>query len=369
MMAGATLLTTSITSTPPHSECAEPSKDGRSGAQSRTRLPPASARWPRNMNFKALRAFQLIAERGSLSAAASDLCLSQPAVSRLIAMLEGELALRLFNRTGRGLSMTREGKLFYDTTKHILAGIEDLPRIARDIRGGDQQFHLLTTARIAQAVISPALSRLRKETDRIRVRVDVLSHQDIDEHIAMGGFDLAIATLPLASAHLPVETSPLFKVRIDAVLPAGHPLTARDVLTAADLANADLIGPWHDPLWRLQLGDLLPPAGASASAMVETPSSLLACQMASDGVGIAFMDRLSARGLDSDAVEFRPLSPAKWLTFGYVHPRGRPLSPHATAFVNSVRQTIGEFRNKNSDNANSVFPDDHELGDKISKST
>jgi len=66
---------------------------------------------------------------GSLSAAASDLCLSQPAVSRLIAMLEGELALQLFNRTGRGLSMTRESKLFYDTTKHILAGIEDLPRI------------------------------------------------------------------------------------------------------------------------------------------------------------------------------------------------------------------------------------------------
>ncbi len=73
--------------------------------------------------------------------------------------------------------MTKEGKLFYDSTKHILAGLEEIPRIAKDIQVGDRQFQLLTTPRIAQAVISPALALLRKENLGLRCRVDVLSRR------------------------------------------------------------------------------------------------------------------------------------------------------------------------------------------------
>lgn len=317
-------------------------------------LPPPPGRWPRNMNFKALRAFQLIAERGSLSAAATDLCLSQPAVSRLIAMLESELDLRLFNRTGRGLSMTREGALFYETTKHILAAVEEIPRIAKDIGAGDHQFHLLTTPRIAQAVVSPALSLLRKENERLHCRIDVVSRADLERGLNAGRFDLAIAALPLAPTHAPVEAEPLFKVRIEAVLPKHHPLTARDHLTAADFAGENLIGPWQDPMWRQEMSDLIPPNGTSANCTVETRSALMACQMAIDGLGIALLDRLSARGLDFGEVEFRPLAPAKWLTFGYVNQSGKSLGPYSTRFINAVRKTIGEFRAKSPSNADCV---------------
>lgn len=323
--------------------------------QSRRQLESAAARWPRPMNFKALRAFQLIAERGSLSAAASNLCLSQPAVSRMIALLEGELELRLFNRTGRGLSMTREGKLFYDTTKHILAGLEEIPRIAKDIQAGDQHFQLLTIPRIAQAVISPALALLRSENARLRCRVDILSREDPEDLIGARRFDLAIASLPVTQSLVAIETEPLFKVRLEAVLPKGHRLLARNCLTAADLANDELIGPWYDPLWRQQMREFLPSGATPAKSAVETCSSLMACQMAGDGVGIAFLDRLSARGLDLGGVEFRPLEPAKWITFGYIHPRGEALSANAIGFINAVRRTVGEFRQRHPDNAAAVL--------------
>jgi DNA-binding transcriptional LysR family regulator len=306
------------------------------------------------MNFKALRAFQLIAERGSLSAAAIDLCLSQPAVSRLVAMLEAELDLRLFNRTGRGLSMTQEGKLFYDTTKHILAGVEEIPRIAKDIQAGDRQFHLLTTPRIAQAVISPALSLLRRENERLRCRVDVLSRSDLEDGLSSGRFDLAIAAVPFSPSHAHAEVQPLFEVRVEAVLPRNHRLAAREHITATDLIGEDFIGPWQDPLWRQQMSDLLPLSGAKPNCSVETHSALLACQMASDGAGIAFLDRLSARGLDLGEVEFKLLSPAKWITFGYVTRRATSLSPNAISFVNAVKQTIAEFRDRDLCNAKSV---------------
>ena len=309
------------------------------------------------MNFKALRAFQLIAERGSLSAAASNLCLSQPAVSRMIGLLEGELELRLFNRTGRALSMTKEGKLFYDTTKHILAGLEEIPRIAKEIQAGDRHFQLLTTPRIAQAVISPALTLLRKENLRLSCNVDVLPRDDLDDIEDLIGarrVDLAIAALPVSHSPAAIEYKPLFKVRLEAVVPKTHRLVARNRLTAADLAHEELIGPWQDQAWRRQMNEFLPSGGLSAKHTVETRSSLMACQMASDGAGIAFFDRLSARGLDLSGAEFIPLEPANWMTFGYIHQRGNALSPNAIAFIDTVRRTIGAFRQRHPEDAAAV---------------
>ncbi|WP_072375662.1 LysR family transcriptional regulator [Hyphomicrobium sp. NDB2Meth4] len=306
------------------------------------------------MNFKSLRAFQLAAERGSLSAAASELCLSQPAVSRLIALLEADLDLKLFDRTGRGLSLTRDGKLFYDTTKHILAGVEEIPRIARNIRTGDQRFHILTTPRVAQAVVSPALSLLRKSNDRLSCSIDLRARFELDSAIASTRFDLVLASLPLSPSHVPIETKPLFKVRIEAVVPNDHNFAKRGSLTADDLAGETLIGPWRNPAWRQQMGDALPAIDFSPSYALETHSSLMAYQMASDGAGIAFFDRLSARGLNTEAVKFLPLSPAKWITFGYIHPAEKPLSANALNFIDAIRQTILDFRLLSDDNANAV---------------
>lgn len=60
-------------------------------------------------------------------------------------MLETELDLRLFDRTGRGLTVSHDGKLFLEATRHILAGVQAIPGIASNIRSGEQQFHILTT--------------------------------------------------------------------------------------------------------------------------------------------------------------------------------------------------------------------------------
>lgn len=250
--------------------------------------------------------------------------------------------------------MTREGKLFYDATKHILASVEEIPRIAQDIQTGGRQFHLLTTPRIAQAVVSPALSRLRKDNARLHCRIDVLSRSDLENSLGSSRFDLAIATLPLPPSQAPVEAKALFKVRVEAVLPRKHPLAARDHLTAADLAHEDLIGPWHDPLWRQQMSDFLPSIPGRPVCTVETRSALMACQMASDGAGIAFLDRLSARGLDLGEVEFRPLSPDKWITFGYIHPRGKTLGSNARQFIDAIIETVSDFKNRSPSNGQSV---------------
>ena len=306
------------------------------------------------MNLKALRAFQLIVEGGSLTAASKSLGLSQPAVSRLVSLLEDELKLLLFNRSGRTLRVTEKGAAFYVATRQILAGLEEIPRIAKDIQASDKQLRVVTTPRIALGLISPALQRLRDVRPKLRFTIDVLSRFDVDNLAGLRRFDLAIASLPVTHSLVELENVPLFRVRLEAVMRKDHPLASRKRVTAADLAQEELLGLWEDQLWRQQMNDFMRSNGAAGNYTVETRSSLMACQMAIDGAGVAVFDRVSARGLDLSAAAFRPLEPERWIAFGYVHHSDHRLSSNAKDLIACVLRTLADFRNQNAGNAASV---------------
>lgn len=306
------------------------------------------------MNLKALRAFQLIVEGGSLTSASRNLGLSQPAVSRLIAMLEDELKLLLFNRSGRSLRVTEKGAAFYVATRHILTGLEEIPRIAKDIQASHTQLKIVTTPRIAQGLISPAVRRLRTARPKLHLAIEVLSRFDIDNLVGLRRFDLAIASLPVSHALVELDNHPLFKVRLEAVMRKDHALAARKWITATDLAKQDLVGLWEDQIWRQQMNDFMRSNGATGQYVVETRSSLMACQMAIDGAGVAIFDRVSARGFDLSAAAFRPLEPERWISFGYIHHSDQKLSSNANDLIACVLETLADFRNESASNAAAV---------------
>jgi DNA-binding transcriptional LysR family regulator len=311
------------------------------------------------MNLKALRAFQLIVEGGSLTAASKGLGLSQPAVSRLISLLEDELKLLLFNRSGRTLRVTEKGAAFYVATRHILAGLSEIPRIAKDIQASDKQLRLITTPRIAQGLISPAVQRLRQAKPKLHFTIDVLSRFDLDNLVGLRRFDLAIASLPVTHSLVELTNHPLFRVRLEAVMRKDHPLASRNRVTAADLAGENLLGLWEDQLWRQQMNDFMRSNGETGHYAVETRSSLMACQLAIDGAGVAVFDRVSARGLDLSGVTFRPLEPERWIAFGYVHHSDQKPSGNANVLIDCLLRALEDFRNQSRENAAAVeFVDD-----------
>ncbi|ANM11275.1 MULTISPECIES: LysR family transcriptional regulator [unclassified Rhizobium] len=74
----------------------------------------------------ALRTFQRVVETGSFSAAAHDLDVTQPAVSRQVAALEGHFNTRLLHRTTSGLSLTAEGERMLPMALKIIEAVEEL---------------------------------------------------------------------------------------------------------------------------------------------------------------------------------------------------------------------------------------------------
>jgi DNA-binding transcriptional LysR family regulator len=76
------------------------------------------------MNFKHLQTFVTICEGGTVSRAAAQLGITQPALSRRIKALQEELGLRLFDNLGRRLSLTSEGEEFLRHSRALLAQAE-----------------------------------------------------------------------------------------------------------------------------------------------------------------------------------------------------------------------------------------------------
>lgn len=315
------------------------------------------------MNIRALRLFRLIVAKGSLAEASAAMNLSPPAASRLVRLLEDETRLQLFNRSRRRLTLSREGEVFYREAEHILAGFDEIPRIAADIRSqASGQLRLLTAPRIGQGVVSPALALFRREHPGIRASVDVQPRFGIEGRMGTRLYDLGIISLPVAHPLVEIENHALFRVRMEAILPRRHRLAARRELSAADLAPEPLLGLWPAQPWRQQVDDFFRSGGVRPKYAVETRSSLMAAQLARDGAGIVILDRLCAQALELGRMAVRPLVPERWMLFGYIHQARQPLTENASAFLECVRRTVDAFRAKSEENAAAVIPAWNEPG-------
>jgi molybdenum-dependent DNA-binding transcriptional regulator ModE len=92
-----------------------------------------------NFDLPDLRAFVAVAKLGSFRAAAEELHLSQPALSRRIEKLEGALGVRLFHRTTRKVDMTTVGREFSHRANELLSNLEQSLMGAARLHPGHQQ--------------------------------------------------------------------------------------------------------------------------------------------------------------------------------------------------------------------------------------
>jgi len=289
------------------------------------------------MNLKSLRLFRLIVLHGSLASAAERLHLSQSAASRLIALLEDEIRLKLFTRARRRLLLTPEGELFFQEAEQILMGVDEIPRIAEDIRGKNREkFTLVTSVPLGTCLVSPTISDMRRQEPDFDCRIHIEGRFEIENKVARRRYNLGLISLPITNAIVELQVEPVLQVRIEALLPRHHPLAARAAIRAEDLLDQPIVSLQPHQLWRRRLDEIYATAGAKPRMAIETTSTLMVQQLVRDGNGVSIMDRTCARLLPGDSVVFRPIEPERWVTYACIFPTsGRP--PLADLFVDCLR--------------------------------
>jgi DNA-binding transcriptional LysR family regulator len=191
------------------------------------------------LDVRRLKVLREVAACGSFSAAAESLSFTQSAVSQQVAALERECGAKLLERGPRGVRLTDAGRALVEHADAILARIDDaeqeLAAIA-GLRGG--RLRLATFQSAGSTIVPIALGEFHRRHPDVELIV-TLEEQDARGTLASGDADLAIVMdfphTPLLAPDL--ELTLLLEDPYDVILPADHPLAAREALALEELAE------------------------------------------------------------------------------------------------------------------------------------
>src|SRR5918998_1933017 len=189
-------------------------------------------------DLQRLRAFTLVIDLGSISAAASVLGYTQSAVSQQLAALEREVGTPLVERSQRPLRATRAGEALRPHLERVLAALGSAESALEDIRGGTGHLRLAAFTSSLSSFVPAAVRDLRRAHSELVVHVLQLETREAVERVGSGDADLAVVH------HMPgvavPETAGLQRRRLlvddlFVVLPVGHRLARREAVGLADL--------------------------------------------------------------------------------------------------------------------------------------
>lgn len=157
------------------------------------------------LNLVHLATFRLAIRRGSFSAAADALGISQPAVSLQIRQLEQFLQTRLVERTGRGINATAAGQALLAHGERIEQAVDEAIRsvsaFSHEVCG---TITLGTGATACIHLLPPLLQRLRGDYPLLRVAVTTGNTLDIVRAVEENRLDMGLVTLPAGGRALDV---------------------------------------------------------------------------------------------------------------------------------------------------------------------
>ena len=194
----------------------------------------------RPLSLDGLRAFEAVARRLSFSAAADELFLTQPAVSRQIKALETELGAALFNRGTRRVELTAAGQALRQA---VLPALDGIDRTVRQIRvaQGRRQVSLSTFASFATLWLMPRLAGFQQQHPDIDIRITAT-----DQRAEMDDPELDLVLRYDYAAQVPADAEPMFGELLSPVaspwlLQQAASGQAAPLRTPADLAGHALL--------------------------------------------------------------------------------------------------------------------------------
>jgi DNA-binding transcriptional LysR family regulator len=194
------------------------------------------------MNIDQLAYFRKVSETGSVSRAADELLLTQPAVSRQIIALEEELGERLFDRIGKKMSLTRAGETLLGHAEKILRSVEEAKTAVRDLSeqcSGDLVIGASDHVSIHR--LPGVLKAYKTAFPKVSLILHCHKSETILDMVVRNQLDLGVITLP-KTVH-GVISKTLWTDRMSLVCPRGHTLSSNKTVRLKEAVRHGMILP------------------------------------------------------------------------------------------------------------------------------
>jgi len=179
------------------------------------------------VDIASLQAFTAVAEHNSFSEAAEQLYLTQPAVSKRVAQLEGDLGVSLFDRIGRKVSLTEAGRALLPRARRLLNDAREIRRALADLSGEvGGRLTMGTSHHIGLHRLPEPLKRFTRDYPGVELDIRFMDSEEACHAVEVGDLELAIVTLPPKPLpQLKVET--IWDDPLVFMVAADHPLAGK----------------------------------------------------------------------------------------------------------------------------------------------
>lgn len=297
------------------------------------------------MDLRHLLTFRAVVERGSFSAAAEDLEVSQPAVSAQIRSLEERLGQRLLDRGGRRVRPTEAGEVLDRYAQRIIEVEAEMERALAEVGEGVGGLLLLGSSTGPGELLLPGLCGAFALTHPdVRVSLAVHDSQTVCERVVEDEIELGFvgAARPLRG----LEAEPFVRDELVLITPPDHSLAGRATVGLEELRGEPMLLQQRGSGVRAVLEAAMRDAGLRDRDLdVRMELGLQQSVKAGvlDGFGITVISRLAVgREVADGSLAAVPLAgPGLARDFSVVRAAGRTLSRAAAAFLEFARVRLG----------------------------
>lgn len=297
------------------------------------------------MNLNQLKIFYLAAKNGSLSLAARELFITQPAVTKGIQRLQEHYDMKFVDHVGKRLVLTDAGEALYAIAEKIFALESQAEASIRDFQQRKRgHIRILSSESFGDYYLPRIIIQFSKTYPLVRIRMDILPTEQVISQTADLKNDIGFISYPVDHEKLMVRE--VLEDRLVIIAPLNHPLTRKKKLMPDDLQGQFLVMHENGSAPRRAIDNYIRRHQLKINIPLEISSNRAIKRAVEEGIGIALISSKVAREqIKAGRIAAIPLSdPTMKRQFYLVHHRDKYMSESLRNFMDMVFSWAGDYR-------------------------
>jgi DNA-binding transcriptional LysR family regulator len=295
-----------------------------------------------NLTFRQLQTFREVMRAGSISEASRVLGRTQPAVSSMIAGLERELGLALFDREMGRLKPRPEAMYFLEEAEAVLSRLTQTGRAMAEIgKLSMGRLRIACHPAAASFLLPNLLAEFLEGRAHVEAALMMRSSAIVDDLIASQEYDIGLAETPPPRTSVKSQD---FVMHCPVALHAHSPLAHKKIIEPQDLSGIPLATLFDEHSTWLETTRIFERNGAAINRRFVLRTFLPALQLVRRGLCACICDRITATSFQDPDVVFRPFQPAITTRVSILTPAHRPDSLLSAEFRQKLIEALSAMQ-------------------------
>ena len=291
--------------------------------------------------IRQLEALMAVIGNGSMTAAATELGISQPAISRLLSDLGKEFDFQLFDKRDGRLVPSQEVRLLEPDIRRVVDLIRHISDVSVDItKRKAGHIRIACLPGFATSHLPTVVAEFLRDRPGISMTIEPDRPERILEWMITEQYDFGITDGFVG--HPAVEKNDL-NMRTVCIFPKGHRLVQFDQIRPRDLKDENVIHTRKDSVFYQELERRFRDDQVELRSHIEVRQFTAACELVCNGAGVSVVSELDADKYKNQGLEFRPFHPRLPHCISLVRPVHKTPSLVTMEFVEVFKESLEKY--------------------------